>query len=116
MKLGLRKYWKVWLSASLLGLLVLAYFGYRYRAHVSSAFGWISEETGGKAMGVLTIALTLCGLVYAFFCLIFPIIVYVGLRDLRRRMAEIEKTLQTFVSLSTREANDRRVGPEARGK
>jgi hypothetical protein len=96
MTLRLRKHWKIWLSASLVGLLIFVYLGYRYRGHVSSAFGWISEETGGDTMAVLVIVLALVGLVYAFFCLIFPIIVYFGLRDLRRRTAEIEKTVHTF--------------------
>jgi hypothetical protein len=111
MKLGLRKYWKVWLSAFAFGILVLAYLGYRYRGHVSSAFGWISEETGGKTMAVLTIALTLCAVVYALFCLILPIIVYFGLRDLRRRTAHLEETMQTFVRLLGRDANDENARP-----
>jgi hypothetical protein len=108
MKFGSRKYSKVWLAAlflCLLGILVLVYLGYRYQGHVSSAFGWISEETGGKKMAVLAIALTLSGLIYGFFCLIAPIIVVLGLRDLRRRTAEMEKTVQTFATLLKSPAN-----------
>jgi hypothetical protein len=96
MRLGLRKHWKIWLSAFLVGLLILVYLGYRYRGHVSSAFGWISEETGGNTMAVLVIALALAGLIYAVFCLILPMIVYFGFRDLRRQTAEIEKALHTL--------------------
>jgi len=96
MRLGLRKHWKIWLSAFLCGLLIVVCLGYRYRGHVSAAFGWISDETGGITMAVLVILLTLVGLIYAVFCLILPILVYCGLRDLRRRTAEIEKTMQTF--------------------
>jgi hypothetical protein len=99
-KFGLIRSWKAWLSALGLICLALAYFGYRYRGHVFSAFGWISEETGGKTMAVLTIALTLCALIYALFCLLFPIIVCFGLRDLRRRTAEIEQTTQKILQAS----------------
>ena len=119
MKFGARKYGKVWLSVFFLGfvgLLALAYLGYRYRGHVSSAFGWISEETGGKKMAVLTIALTLCGLIYGFFCLISPIIVVLELRDLRHRTTEIERIVQTFARVVSRQANDGPMTPEAEEK
>jgi hypothetical protein len=112
MRSGLRKHWKILLSAFLVGLLILAYFGYQYSGHVSSAFGWISDETGGNTMAVLVIGLALVGVVYASFCLIFPMIVYFGLRDLRRRSAHLEKTLETFTTLFVREANNG-VRPEA---
>jgi len=113
MKAGLRKYWKVYLGLCVLGLLFLAYFGYRHRGHVSSAFSWISEETGGKTMAVLTIALTLCALVYALFCFIFPILVYLGVRDLRRRTAEMEQTIQMCAKILTSEGSDGRGRPDA---
>jgi hypothetical protein len=108
MKAALRKYWKMWVAVCVLALLFLAYFAYRHRAHVSSAFGWISEETGGKTIAVLTIALTLCGLVYGLFCFIFPILVYSGLRDLRRRTAEIEQTIQMCAKTLTGEGSERK--------
>jgi hypothetical protein len=117
MKLGSRKYGKLSaLILGLLGVLALAYLGYRYRGHVSSAFGSISGETGGTTMAVLTIVLTLGGLIYGLFCLISPIIVLCGLRDLRRRTAEIEKTMQTLARLSTRRANGGPIRPEAEEK
>ena len=89
---GLRTCWKLSLGAFLFGVLLLAYLGYRYRGHVSSAFGFISEETGGTAMAVLTIILSICGLMYGAFCLVFPILAYFGLKDLRRRIAAIQTT------------------------
>lgn len=94
MNFGVRKYWKIWSSALLLVVLTVIYFGFHYRAHVSSAFGWISEETGGKTMAVLTIALSLLALVYGLFCLIFPIIVFVRLNDLRRRVNEVAQNVE----------------------
>lgn len=112
MKAGLRKYWKVYVGLFLLGLLFLAYFGYRHPGHVSSAFGWISEETGGKTMAVLTIALTLCALVYGLFCFIFPILVYFGVRDLRRRTAEMEQTMQMCAKILTSQGSNGRSGPD----
>lgn len=112
---GLRKYWKAFLSGCVLALLFLAYFVFRYRRHLSSAFGWISEETGGRKMAIATIALALCGLIYALFCLIFPIIVCLRLGDLRRRLIDIEQTIRP----STRApggAGDETVKSEAAGK
>jgi hypothetical protein len=96
MKFSVHKYWKILLAALFVVFLVLLYLGFRYRGHVSSAFGWISEETGGTAIAVLTIALTLIGLVYGFFCLIFPIIVFFRLNDLRRQMSAVTQSVQAL--------------------
>ncbi len=96
MKFGLRRFWKNLVGVGALIVLALIYFGFRYRGHVSSAFGWISEETGGKMMAVLTIALASIGLAYGAFCLIFPIIVFSRLNDLRRRIAEVAQNVDAM--------------------
>ncbi len=78
-------------------LLALAFSAWWFRGHVFSAFGWLAEAVGGRTLAVLCIALGLGLLVCVFSWLIFPIIVYLGLRDLRRRTAELERAAQVCV-------------------
>lgn len=82
-----------WIVPSLI-LLALAGVTIRYRGHLFSAFGWITEATGSKSYAALAILLTLFILVCAIFWLILPILLYLGLRDLRQRAAELAKAIE----------------------
>lgn len=81
----------------ILAILAFGYLGYRYRGHVNSAFGWVVHETGSKPLAVLSIALALWVALCSFFWLIFPILVYVGLRGLQHRIVELDDSLQECV-------------------
>lgn len=86
--------WILPLLVFVLVIAALAYLGYRYRGHVLSAFGYVTDATGSKTNAALTVALALAILICLFFWFIFPIVVYLGLRDLRRRTAELDETIQ----------------------
>src|SRR5262245_37103930 len=102
--------WKALLIIFFIALVVLGYLAYRYRGHLFSAFGWITDETGGKTPAVLSIALALGMLVCFVFWMIFPILVYFGLKDLRRRTAELNETAQTCARLLSQvSANNERL-------
>jgi hypothetical protein len=75
-------------------VLALAALGYRFRGHVSSAFGSLAEAVGGKMFAALSLALALFLVVCLVFWMIFPILVYFGLRDLRRHTARLHETAQ----------------------
>lgn len=109
-----RNVWMARLMVAGLVLVVLSYFAYRYRGHLSSAFGWLAQETGGKTLAILVIGLGLWILVCGIFWLIFPILVYFGLKDLRRRTAQLDQTLQMYGRNLTLPANDPRGKTDAR--
>jgi hypothetical protein len=98
MRPAFRNHRKFWASLLVAGLAVLLALGFRYRGHVSSAFGWISEETGGPVMALLAMVLAVCVAAYALFCFVLPFLIYFGLKDLRARTRAIEAKIGTEAS------------------
>ena len=84
----------VWIVAGGLVALGLGVLGYRYHGHLASAFGFLADATGGRMIAVLSLALALLVLVCLFFWMIFPLLVYLGLKDLRRRITRLDQTTQ----------------------
>ncbi len=82
-----------WIVPSLI-LIALAGIAIRYRGHLFSAFGWVTEATGSKSYAALAILLALFILVCVIFWLVLPILLYLGLRDLRQRAAELAKAIE----------------------
>jgi hypothetical protein len=89
--------WRIWAIVGGVIALTLAWLGYRFRGHLSSAFGSLADATGGKTIAVLCLALAVFVLVCIFFWMVFPILIYFGLKDLRRRTARLDQTTQVFV-------------------
>jgi hypothetical protein len=83
---------RVWSIVAGLALLTLVFFSYWYRSYLFSGFGLVVEATGGRTLAVLSLALALFVLVCFFFWMIFPMLVYFGLRDIRRRTAKLDQT------------------------
>ena len=106
MSLGLTRVWKVRLIVAGLVLLALGLAAYSFRGHLTSAFGFITEATGSKTNAVLSLVVALCVLVCLVTCLfawlVFPIIVFFGLKDLRRRTAELDRTTRLLADLVAR--------------
>ena len=94
---SLRRNRKVWVAVMGLVALTLGLLGYRFRGHLSSGFGLVAEATGGSTTAVLSLTFALLALVCVFFWMIFPILVYLGLKDLRRRTAKLDQTTQRCV-------------------
>jgi hypothetical protein len=84
----------VW--ATVFGLLAIAigFIGYRFRGHLSSGFGFLAEATGNKTIAVLSLVLAVLILLCIFAWMVFPILVYLGLKDLRHRTARLDQTAQ----------------------
>ena len=85
------------LAVAILAVLTLGFLSYWFRGHLTSGFGFVAEATGGRTAAALSLALILFILVCAFFWMIFPIVVYFGLKDLRRRTAELDQTSRLCV-------------------
>jgi hypothetical protein len=84
---------------ALAGILVvgLAAFGYVYRGHVLSALDFVGDVTGGRTTAALSLVGGVLVLVWLLLWILFPIVVYLGLKDLRRRTAEVEETTRLCV-------------------
>jgi hypothetical protein len=89
--------WRVWMIVAGVALIALAIAGYKFRAHLSSAFGLLADATGGRTLAVLSIALALFLVICLLFWMTFPILVYLGMRDLRRRTARLDQTTQLYL-------------------
>lgn len=84
----------VWLTfAALLVLLVLALVFF-YRRFLLSGLDLVAEATGGRLTAALCLALGLLALALLFVWMLFPVFVYFGLKDLRRRTTELDRTMK----------------------
>lgn len=89
---GLKKR-AVWIGtvALVVVLLVLACI---YRRFLLSGLNLVAEGTGSRTSAALCLAGALLALAWLLVWLLFPIFVYFGLRDLRRRTAELDRTMK----------------------
>lgn len=82
----------VWLSIAVVVVLLLVVFGYAYRRFLLSGLDIVAEATGGRKSALLSLALALLALAWILVWMLLPFLVYFGLRDLRRRTAELDRT------------------------
>jgi hypothetical protein len=82
----------MWLVICLLAALVLAILGYAYRRFLLSGLDLIAEGTGGRKTALLCVVLGLVALIWLLIWMLFPIFLFFGLRDIRRRTAELDRT------------------------
>jgi hypothetical protein len=84
---------RVWIASAavLAALLVLAFF---LRHFLLSALDLVAEGTGSRTSAALCLLGGLLVLALLLVWVLFPIFVYFGLRDLRRRTAELDRTMK----------------------
>src|ERR1700690_1893664 len=82
----------VWLAVVGLVASVVLAVGYHYRHFLLSGFDLAAEDTGRRMTALLCLALVLLALAWMFVWMLFPIFVYFGMKDLRRRTAELDRT------------------------
>ena len=80
--------------AALLLLLLLLVLGCIYRHHLVAGLDLVGEATGGRTSAALCVALAVLVLVGLIIWMLFPLFVYLGLRDLSRRTAELDQTMK----------------------
>jgi hypothetical protein len=92
----------IWLALAAVAVLLLV-----YRRFLLSGLDLVAEATGNRWTAVLSLALGLLVLssVLAWMCL--PIVIYFGLRDLRRHAAELERATNLCARHLSQLADDR---------
>ena len=83
--------WAEIAAAVVIGLAILAFV---YRAPLGWAFDILAEETGSMTAAIVCLGVALLALLWAALWLLFPIVVFLGLRDLRRRTSEVDATTE----------------------
>ena len=84
-------------------MLLLVFF---YRRFLLSGLGLVAEATGGRTSAALCLLLGLLALVWLLVWLLFPLFVYLGMRDLRQRTVELDRTMKLCAQHLTRIAAD----------
>ncbi len=81
----------IWLTVGVVvvGLFVLVCI---YRRFLLSGLDLIAEGTGSRLTALGALALGFLVLVWLIFWMLFPVFVFLGLRDLRRRTSELDRT------------------------
>lgn len=97
----------VWLVLSALVLLTMALLAWIFRPFLLSGLDLIAEATGSRASALAVTAVGLLALIWIFIWMLFPIFVYFGLRDLRRRTAALDATTRMCARYLARLDNDR---------
>lgn len=82
----------VWLGFAAIVPITLAVLGYVYRGRLLSAFDLLAEGVGGNATAAWTLAGVLVLLLWVAVWIFFPIFVYLELKHLGRRAAELDET------------------------
>ncbi len=83
----------VWIATAAV-LAVLIVLGFLYRRFLLSGLDLVAEGTGSRTSAALCLALAFLVLAWLLVWLLFPLFVYFGLRDLRRRTAELDRTMK----------------------
>jgi hypothetical protein len=80
------------MAVTLLAIIALGALGYVFRPELSSGFDLLTEEAGSTTAAVVCLAVALLVLLWVALWLLLPIVVYIGLKDLRRRASELDET------------------------
>ena len=86
-----RTFW-IWIAVAGIAIIASGALAYVYRARLRLGLGLLVDETGSKSMAALCLVLGLFVLVCLVLWMLFPLLVYTGLKDLRRRTSELDET------------------------
>jgi len=105
-----------WILAAAAAIIAVGVVGYVYRSRIKLGLGVMVDETGSRTMAAVCVVLGL----FALFCLLlwmlFPILFYFGLKDLRGRTSELNETTKVCACHLARLAEERDRGREQRTK
>jgi hypothetical protein len=82
----------IWLAVAAGAGLSMGVAGYLYRSTLLAGFDRLVDEAGSRPVAVACLAAALVVLVWVALWMALPILVYIGLKDLRRRAAELNET------------------------
>jgi hypothetical protein len=72
--------------------LVIGILGYVYRTPLAQVFDELVDESGSQTAAVVSLVIALGLVLLAILWIVFPLMIYLGLRDLRRRTSELDET------------------------
>jgi hypothetical protein len=106
---------RIWLGIGLVLVMAAGVSGYIYRSRLRVGFDFLVDETGGNTAAVLSLMIALLALVWVALWFLFPILMYIGLKDLRRRASELEETTKLCARHLARLSGDRQSPPQSKG-
>lgn len=83
---------RMWIGLAAAVVICLGALGYFYRAQLASGFDLVVEETGSATAAAVCLGIGLVALVWMLIWMLFPIVVYLALKDLRRRTSELDES------------------------
>lgn len=82
----------LWIGAGVLAVIGLASLVYFNHALLRWGYDRLAEEMGSHTAAVACLAAALLAALWLVCWMLFPLVVFIGLRDLRRRTLELEET------------------------
>ena len=82
----------VWSTLAAAAVLAGSAFAYRFRTPLGQGFDYLVDQSGSKTAAILSLAVALFITVAVLIWILSPLILFFGLRDLRRRTAELDET------------------------
>src|SRR5689334_22293905 len=98
MKLLTQRRRTLWLAVGGILLLTLTILGCVYRTRLRTVLHVLVDETGSKKSAVLCVAAALFLLFSLLLWMVFPLLVYAGLKDLRRRTTQLDESTRLCAS------------------
>jgi hypothetical protein len=82
----------IWLIITAVALVLFIALGFWYRRFLLSGWDLVAEATGGRTSALLAIVGILLALGWLLVWMLLPFFVYFGLKDLKRRMGQLDRT------------------------
>ncbi len=83
---------KLWSVVAGTTVLLMALLGFVLRHRIKAAFFLVADELGGNLEAVLCLGLGVLLLVWLVVWMLLPVQLYLSLREIRRRTADLEET------------------------
>ena len=106
MQLSNRSKRTLWMVVPTIVIAAVAALAYVYRSRIELGLGLLVDETGSRTMAAVCLVLGLFALCCLLVWMVFPILFYVGLKDLRHRTSEMNETTKVCANHLARMAED----------
>lgn len=93
-------------------VLLLVILGFVYRGQLLTALDLADDVTGSRPLTIVCLAFCLFMIVCLIFWMLLPIILYLGLRDLNRRAANLDQSMRLCADYLAQLRNDQAVPRE----
>lgn len=80
------------IAVTLIAIAALGALAYVYRERLNLGLTFLIDETGSKTAAAAFVVLALFAVVCLVLWMVFPFLVFVGLKDLRRRTSDLDQS------------------------